>query len=137
MCKNREGGNDYGLFAIAFVTLLCVGRDPLKEHFGRQIMCQELLKSFKEDMAFFVEKTCSTSKKDPEILYELCCPIHCHCRVPDDGNEMVLSVACKHWFHSKCKIADFYSPHWPCKQCQNVSARKQKKESKRKNEDKV
>ena len=70
--QQQEGGNDCGLFAIAFATLLCVGRDPAKERFDQKIMRQELLKSFEEeDMALFVNKTCSTSKQeDPKILYE-------------------------------------------------------------------
>lgn len=70
--QQQKGGNDCGLFVIAFATLLCVGRDPAKERFNQQIMREELLKSFEEeDMALFVEKACSTShKKDTEILYE-------------------------------------------------------------------
>jgi len=62
--QQQEGGNDCGLFAIAFATLLCMGRDPARERFDKKIMRQELLKSFEEeDMALFVEKACSTSKK--------------------------------------------------------------------------
>ena len=111
--QQQKGGNDCGLFAIAFATLLCVGRDPVKERFNQQIMCEELLKSFEEDMTLFVGKACSTShKKDTEILDEWRCPVHCHSRMPDDGNEMVLCVDYKRWFHGKCEMGNFYSPQW-------------------------
>ena len=138
--QQQEGGNDCGLFAIAFATLLCVGRDPAKERFDQKIMREELLQSFeKQDMALFVEKACSTSRKeDPEILYEWHCPVYCHCRMPDDGNEMVQCIACKRWFHGKCETGNFNSLRWRCKPCQDVFEREQKRESERKkNEDKV
>lgn len=62
--QQQEGGNDCGLFAIAFATLLCVGRDPAKERCDQKILRQELLKSFEEgDITLFAEKACSTSKK--------------------------------------------------------------------------
>ena len=95
--QQQEGGEDCGLFAIAFATLLCVGRDPTKECFDKKIMRRELTKSLEEeDMALFVEKACSTSRKeDPEILYEWLCPVHCHCRMPDDGNKMVRCIGCE------------------------------------------
>ena len=97
--QQQERGKDCGLFAIAFMTLLCVGQDPAKKRFDKKIMHQELLQSFEEDMALFIEKAYSTSRKeDPEILYEWNCPVHCHCRMPDDGNEMVQCIACKSWF---------------------------------------
>ena len=90
-------------------------------------------------MALFVRKACSTShKKDTEILYEWRCPVHCHCRMPDDGNEMVLCIDCKRWFHGKCEMGNFYSPQWRCKPCQDVFEKEQKKETERKKrEDKV
>ena len=37
--QQQEGGNDCGLFAIAFATLLCVGRDPAKERFDKKKSC--------------------------------------------------------------------------------------------------
>ena len=90
-------------------------------------------------MALFVRKACSTShKKDTEILSEWRCPVHCHCRMPDDGNEMVLCIDCKRWFHGKCEMGNFYSPQWRCKPCQDVFEKEQKKETERKKrEDKV
>ena len=106
----------------------------MKEHFDQKIMCYELVKSFEEeDMALFVNKTCSTSKQgEPEFLYQWHCPVYCHCRMPDAGNEMVLCVACKCWFHGECEMGDFHSPHWRCKLCPDVFAGEQRKESERK-----
>lgn len=129
--QQQEGGNDCGLFAIAFATLLCVGRDPAKERCDQKILRQELLKSFEEgDITLFVEKACSTSKKeDTKILYEWRCPVYCHCRMPDDGNEMVQCTVCKLWFHGKCEMGDFNSPHWRCAPCHHVLASKPKEPS--------
>ena len=132
--QQQKGGNDCGLFAIAFATLLCVGRERGKERFDQKILRKELVKSFEdEDIASFVERACSTSnKKETEILYEWCCPVHCHNRMPDDGNEMVFCIACKRWFHGKFEMGDFHSPHWRCHPCQVVFEREQKKENERK-----
>lgn len=59
--------------------------------------------------------------------------------MPDDGNEMVLCIACERWFHGKCEMGNFNNPQWRYKPCQDVFEREQKKETerKKKNEGKV
>lgn len=58
--------------------------------------------------------------------------------MPDHGNEMVLCIACKRWFHGKCEMGNFNNPQWRYKPCQDVFEREQKKETERKkNEGKV
>ena len=134
MCNNRKGETT----AVYLQSPLrhCCAWDEIqrKNVLIKKIMRQELLQSFEEeDMALFVEKACSTSRKeDPEILYEWHCPVYCHCRMPDDGNEMVQCIACKCWFHGKCETGNFNNSQWRCKPCQDVFEMEQKRESERK-----
>lgn len=116
--QQQEGGNDCGLFAIAYAVLLCFNEDPCKATYDQDIMRDELIKSF-EDMDIVRYKnnvvTIDNSKR-PKILYEWTCSVHCSCRKPDDGSEMGECSECKVWFHKEC-VETSFTDNWLCRQC--------------------
>ncbi|XP_078363679.1 uncharacterized protein LOC144647853 [Oculina patagonica] len=98
--------------------MLCFNEDPCKATYDQDVMREELVKSF-EEMDIVRYKTnvvTNDNSKQPKILYEWTCSVHCSCRRPDDGSEMGECSKCKVWFHKECVKATF-TDNWLCRQC--------------------
>ena len=85
--QQQVGGDDCGLFAIAFAVMLCFNEDPCKATYDQNIMRRELVTSF-EAMDFEKYKTSMATRdnsKQPKVLYEWTCQVHCTCHRPVNG----------------------------------------------------
>lgn len=52
-----------------------------------------------------------------QVLCEWVCWVHCHCKMPDDGDLMVHCTKCKRWYHQHCEQGYFEHPAWMCINC--------------------
>ena len=97
----QRGSSDCGLFALAFVTAVCHGIDPTSLYFDQDSMRAHLMNGFESGGAdaFPVSKIHTKRKPVNEIVNK---DIHCLCRLPDTGTQMVECDHCKCWYHVQC-----------------------------------
>ena len=116
--QQQVGGDDCGLFAIAFAVMLCFNEDPCKATYDQNIMRRDLVASFEAtDIEKYKTSVATLDNcKQPKVLYEWTCQVHCSCRRPDDGKEMGECIKCKVWFHKECVKTDF-TDKWMCREC--------------------
>lgn len=71
--QQQNRGDDCGLFAIAFATLLCLNKEPAQAVVDQSIIRRELVKSFEERNIKGYVNTVETidKQKKPIILYEV------------------------------------------------------------------
>ena len=94
----QQNGNDCGLFALAFCTALCEGKDPQGLQFDQKAMRHHLLMCLAQGhMKPFPSK--GTVRTDTMRTYQI--PIYCTCRTQEEGN-MVECERCEEWFHQEC-----------------------------------
>ena len=100
-CSKQVGGNDCGLFALAFATALCHGLNPSSFFFSQGFMHAHLQKCMTEGkMTMFPGR--STSR--PRCKKSIRVPLFCHCRMPNDTRlKMIACAICSEWFHDACE----------------------------------
>lgn len=95
---HQLNGNDCGLFAIAFCTALCEGKDPQGLQFNQKAMHQHLLQCLAQGhMKPFPCK----GIVQIAIMKTYHIPIYCTCRTQEAGN-VVECERCKEWYHHEC-----------------------------------
>ena len=94
--QKQNGGNDCGIFAIAFATAICLGELPGKFLFDRNHLIGCLEKQSFTMFPFKQERRQSSRKfASREII-----PIYCVCRLPAINNvPMIQCSNCKRRFH--------------------------------------
>ncbi len=107
------GSADCGLFALATLTSLALGSDPLTVIFDQNELRPHYIRTLECGIvtAFPILKN-----RRPATKYK----IHCKCRLPDHGGKMIGCDGCDEWFHSEClpkssNIID--STSWFCQKC--------------------
>ena len=99
--QHQAGGSDCVLFALATATAICNGMDPgaldyqqrqMRDHFKKRLELKVLLPFPAKGIA----------KRSPSIICVDRLRIHCECRQPYDGRQMVKCTTCKKWFHNIC-----------------------------------
>ena len=111
-------GNDCGLFALAFCTALCAGKDPQGLRFDQKTMRQHLLKCLTQGhMEPFPCK--GIIQTAVAKTYQI--PIYCTCRTQEAGN-MVECERCREWYHQECVSVPEHvwkkgSIPWVCRYC--------------------
>lgn len=118
--QKQHGGNDCGVFALAFATSLCNGKDPSKELYDQQAMRDHLIISLSEGkLGQFptIGKRKPCQKSGIQRI-----PIYCICRLPDDGSEMIQCSQCDEWYHTSCiKVDKMFIDDselvWNCDKC--------------------
>jgi hypothetical protein len=123
----QTGGSDCGLFALAFATALCAGKDPHKCSFDQNRMRSHLELCLEkgeitEFPASIKPRRCSSSVKCVKSVQ-----VYCTCRLPwvkavDIYRDLAQCGHCKEWFHQKCMdipIAAFVEQSyiWFCTSC--------------------
>ena len=118
----QSNAYDCGLFALAFATSLCNGRDPstvvyqqkrMTEHFHDCIECGVL-------SPFPFKKKRKGISKTKTIVVE----VFCLCRQPDYGARMIECDCCKSWYHTSCVKVPYSflrkkNKKWHCPLCEN------------------
>ena len=99
--QKQVGGNDCGLFSLAFATDLCHGLDPANQRHHQGSMRQHYVNCL-ENGATVPFPT--TTKRVPHHLgnHKSSVAIYCVCRLPYDKKEYVQYSTCKTWYHPTC-----------------------------------
>ena len=119
--RMQKGGNDCGLFAIAMVTTLCSGDDPVLVHYEQSRMRQHVIRALEEKQLLpFPSKP--ARRKACVVRRRERVPVFCVCRLPDDGRLMVQCSRCKEWYHNNCvKLPETIIKNdnvpWFCESC--------------------
>ena len=102
--QQEDRSEDCGLIAIAFAAMVPFNQDPVQAVINQSVMHLELLESFQEmNMKWFVTNVVIVDeKKKRKAPYRWTHELHCICRMPDDGSNMVACSKCKKWYHEEC-----------------------------------
>ena len=104
---------------IAVLTSLALDQDPTTVVYDQEAMCPHLNTCFetKKIVPFPALKHRRPANKVAKIEE---CILHCYCRLPDDGYEMVCCDQCDEWYHKAC-VDDPYCKDgsWLCTHCIN------------------
>ena len=102
--QQEDRSEDCGLIAIAFAAMVPFNQDPVQAVINQSVMHLELLESFQEmNMKRFVTNVVIVvEKKKRKAPYRWTHELHCICRMPDDGSNMVACSKCKKWYHEEC-----------------------------------
>lgn len=117
----QTNGSDCGVYAIAFVAALCLGKSPQRVLFDDSKMRQHLMKCL-EDGCFTMFPV-RQNRRQAEIKATRQISIHCSCRMPNiPGVEMIECTACQQWFHVYCaapaqSVVIFAELSWFCEYC--------------------
>jgi len=117
--SRQAGTTDCGLYTIAAVTCILQGEDPTKVAFDQKALRLHLVKILeaKSLSAFPVVKTRRVAERISKTEQ---CEVHCLCRLPDNGEKMILCDHCDEWFHLACvKIDEPLPDTWYCDDCSN------------------
>ena len=100
---------DCGVYAIAFLTDLCYGKDPASCRYASTEICNHLVTCFENGHMTPFPST-STVKKKKTLMKQV--TVYCQCRLPyvlehmkNPGNEvvdMVQCFICDNLYHSSC-----------------------------------
>ena len=95
----QAGGDDCGVFAIAFATALCCGHPPGKFQFHQRAMPHHFIRCFERGQftMFPVHRSrCNENRvKSTKIV-----AVFCSCRMPElSGTEMIQCSRCREWLH--------------------------------------
>ena len=118
--QKQRGGDDCGLFALAFATTLCAGDNPSETNYIQQQLREHLISSLENNTITPFPKR--PRKRRPGASLEHNIQVYCHCRQPHSGSKMVQCSNCNEWFHQDCedvpsKVWREKSYIWKCKNC--------------------
>ena len=97
----QTGSVDRVMLALATITHLCLGEDPLAVVFDQRELRAHLAACLEkgEVKAFPIIQQRRPANRVIKVEE---CAVYCHCRLLDDGSEMVCCDICQDWFHTKC-----------------------------------
>ena len=97
----QTGTTDCGLYAIAIITCLALGMDPVSVVFKPEELRPHFVKVLETGTitAFPVVKHRRPTDrvKNVEVV-----SVYCYCRLPDNGEAMVSCDKCEEWYHIHC-----------------------------------
>ncbi len=112
----QAGGDDCGVFSLAFAAAVCAGQNPAEISFVQHQLRDHLLTCL-EIGSFPARGRRRKSGQSQECNIK----VFCHCRQPDDGSPMIACDRCKEWFHSDCEFVPMNSwssnSQWFCRRC--------------------
>lgn len=95
--SKQTGSTDCALFAMANLTHLALGEDPTGVVFNQEELRPHLAKMVETGNVVdfsVLKKRWPTSKEHKVEPLKL----HCHCRMPDDGDVMIGCNNCNEWY---------------------------------------
>ena len=94
----QSGITDCALFALACVTCLASGIDPVTVVYDQQQLRAHFVSTLESGhvTAYLVLK-----KRRPVARVVETCTVYCYCRMTDDGDMMMCCDKCDGWFHFK------------------------------------
>ena len=122
--QKQKGSNDCALFAIAFATTLCNGKNPTTTQYDQRAMRSHLVSCLE---ALEMKEFPTTKKRVPLVIVPVASrtvPIYCTCRLPNDNTKYVLCDGkCSEWYHPDCaNIPDSVinnNKRWMCFECRH------------------
>lgn len=98
----QNGGNDCGLFAMACLTSVCMGQDPVNVVYQQILMRKHLLQCLvTKKITGFPLQSHRTIRKP--ISSSITLKLFCLCRqVFCRGAKMIECTRCKEWYHQSC-----------------------------------
>jgi len=114
------GSADCGLFALATLTSLALGSDPLMVIFDQKELRKHYVRTLESGIvtAFPILKN-----RRPATRYKIePLKVYCTCRLPDNGGRMIGCDGCDEWFHYECLPESSIAmdkEKWFCSQCVN------------------
>ena len=121
--QHQSGPNDCGLFAIANITMLCIGKQPEYMLYAQQKMRSHLLRCFGDGVLTKFPTIKERRVKTNRIVNTQLINVHCVCRMPNiKGLSMICCSACNTWFHGNICVqvedaAWKRSIPWYCDNC--------------------
>ena len=95
----QHGGNDCGLYALAFATSFCYGENPSHITYIQHTFHNHLLSCIEaRNLTKF--PTCSRTRK-AQMNSQITFNIYCVCRLPESGR-MICCSLCNKWYHDVC-----------------------------------
>lgn len=100
----QSGSSACGLYAIAYVTSILHGQDPVNVRYDQSLMREHLAVCLeKGSLTMFPVQCIRTIRGGTSVIREVMCSLYCVCRVSYvTGDQMVECVRCKSWFHTIC-----------------------------------
>ena len=119
--QQQRGGNDCGLFAIAFAFDIAVGVDPQYVRYVQPDMRKHLVACFKKGEITAFPRHFGGAKGIRKCKSSVTSfLVYCVCRQPESfGQRMVQCNHCQQWFHCECMNLkrpgrQFYCPTCSC-----------------------
>ena len=99
--QQQTNGVDCGVYALAFATALCFGKDPCEILLNRRTARKHLWWCLEnENLAMFPH---SSRQSSPGLLVTIKVPIYCSCRRSNTSGNMVECDGCSKWYHQDCE----------------------------------
>ena len=118
--QNQKGGDDCGVFAIAFAVDLVMGREPAGLRYDQSKMRHHLIQCFEKKLLTpFPSESMRMMKPSKQEI-----KVFCTCRLPDfEGEEMAECDECGRWYHRHCEsvpeiVFEDSEASWICSVCQ-------------------
>ena len=126
--QHQSGGQDCGLFAIAFMYALCAGKDPHLCYFDQSQMRSHLHSCLQnQTMSEFPAATKPRRLGRTRVKCVRNFNVYCTCRLTWNKNQNIFGDLakcgrCKEWFHQRCQNIpeEVYiesSYNWLCSSC--------------------
>ena len=114
----QSGTTDCALYAMAVITCLALGMDPLSVILNRDELRPHLVKSL-ETRTISIFPVKKHRRPVNRVTKVEICLVYCHCRLPDDGQKMVCCDKCGEWYHLHCISAPIPESDnsWFCSSC--------------------
>ena len=115
--SKQVGDSDCGLFAIAILTSLALGKDPLVEVYRQDMLRAHYLRVLESGT---IQPFPLNNRPRPRKLITSTkrIRVYCYCRMRNDGTTMYQCSGCKKWYHERC-IKRRVKPKekWFCNYC--------------------
>lgn len=119
----QTGSYHCGLYAIAYLTELAHGHNPVKSVFEQRKMRRHLYDCFIVGVLKPFPQTTNTSINGVGVKCTEDIEVHCHCRMPEMKNiAMVECSLCYTWYHTVCEkvreeCLNNNECEWYCENC--------------------